>query len=211
MRMIHVFLRPIIILAAFGFFFLSISCVSTKPGKAIEGSVSEDIDVQALFKATEIKPGVPEIPNIATTGPLEITVRDAILIAFDNNQALEVEQYNPAIQQTFEDQAQAIFDPLTGAELSAGRQEVRRQARAGSSTESSEVDIYLGEISIEQFFPLGTFVELEATNRTTESSLYDDPFSATRLGLSVTQPLLRGYGRDVNLVRLRQARSGTVS
>lgn len=203
------FLRPMAILAILGFLFLSTSCVSSKPGKAIEKFVSEDVDAEALSKLSEITPEVPEIPNISDTGLLEITVRDAILIALENNQALDVERYNPAIQQTFEDQAQAVFDPLTGAEISAGREQLDRQARSGSRTESSEVDIYLGEISIEQFFPTGTFIEVEATNRTTESSLYDDPFSATRLGLSVTQPLLRGFGKDVNLVRLRQARLET--
>ena len=120
-----------------------------------------------------------------------------------------MEQFNPAIQQTFEDQEQAVFDPVTGAEISVGREELQRQARTGSSTESSKVDIFLGGISLEQFFPTGTFVEVDATNRNSESSLYENPFSSTRLGLSVTQPLLRGYGRDVNLVRLRQARLET--
>jgi outer membrane protein TolC len=183
--------------------------VSTKPGETIENLVSEDDAGKMSLISSEIKPEVPETPNISDKGPLEITVRDAILIAIENNRSLVVEQFNPAIQQTFEDQAQAVFDPVTGAEVSAGREELQRQARAGSGTETSEVDIYLGGISLEQFFPTGTFVEVDATNRTTESSLYENPFSSTRLGLSVTQPLLRGYGRDVNLVRLRQARLET--
>jgi outer membrane protein TolC len=198
-----------IILTALGILFLPISCVSTKSGKAIERLVSQDNAAKEPLKASEIKPEVPETPNISGKGPLEITVRDAILIALKNNRSLDVEQLSPAIQQTFEDQAQAVFDPLSGAEISVGREELDRQARTGSGTESSEVDIFLGGISLEQFFPTGTFVEVDATNRTSESSLYENPFSSTRLGLSVTQPLLRGYGRDVNLVRLRQARLET--
>ncbi len=158
MRVFRGFLRPIIILTALSFLFLPISCVSTKPGKAIEHSVSEDDDANEPLKASEIKPEVPETPNISGNGPLEITVRDAILIALENNRSLVVEQYNPAIQQTFEEQAQAVFDPVSNAEISAGREELRRQARTGSSTESSEVDIYLGGISLEQFFPTGTFI-----------------------------------------------------
>ena len=209
MRAFCGFLRPIIILTVLGSFLLPISCVSTKPGKTIENLVSDDYAAKEQLKASEIKPEVPETPNISGKGPLEITVRDAILITLENNRSLVVEQFNPAIQQTFEDQEQAVFDPVTGAEISAGREELQRQARTGSGNESSEVDIYLGGISLEQFFPTGTFVEVDATNRTTESSLYEDPFSSTRLGLSVTQPLLRGYGRDVNLVRLRQARLET--
>jgi len=209
MRAFRGFLRPIIILTALGFLLLPISCVSTKPGKTIENLVSEDYAAKEPLKASEIKPEVPETPNISGKGPLEITVRDAILIALENNRSLVVEQFNPSIRQTFEDQARAVFDPVIGAEISAERDELQRQARTGSGTESSEVDIYLGGISLEQFFPTGTFVEIDATNRTTESSLYENPFSSTRLELSVTQPLLRGYGRDVNLVRLRQARLET--
>ncbi|MBC8246982.1 MAG: TolC family protein [Deltaproteobacteria bacterium] len=209
MRAFRGFFRLIIILAALGFFLLPISCVSTKPGKTKENFVSQDNAAKEPLKGSEIKPEVPETPNISGKGPLEITVRDAILIALENNRSLVVEQFNPVIQQTFEDQEQAVFDPVTGAEISAGREELQRQARTGSGTESSEVDIYLGGISLEQFFPTGTFVEVDATNRTSESSLYENPFSSTRLELSVTQPLLRGYGRDVNLVRLRQARLET--
>jgi len=209
MRAFHGFFRLIIILAALGFFLLPISCVSTKPEKTIENLVSQDNAAKEPLKGSEIKPEVPEAPNISSKGPLEITVRDAILIALENNRALVVEQLNPAIQQTFEEQEQAVFDPVTGAEVSAGRDVLQRQARTGSGTESSEVDTYLGGISLEQFFPTGTFVEVDATNRTSESSLYENPFSSTRLGLSVTQPLLRGYGRDVNLARLRQARLET--
>ena len=209
MRAFRRFFRPIIILTALGILLLPISCVSIKPGKTIEDLVSEDYAAKEPLKGSEIKPEVPETPNISGKGPLEITVRDAILIALENNRSLVVEQFNPAIQQTFEDQEQAVFDPVTGAEISAGREELQRQARTGSSTESSKVDIFLGGISLEQFFPTGTFVEVDAINRTSESSLYENPFSSTRLGLSVTQPLLRGYGRDVNLVRLRQARLET--
>ena len=42
-----------------------------------------------------------------------------------------------------------------------------------------------------------------------DSSLYQDAFYWTRLGLTVNQAILRGYGSDVNLVRLQQARLDT--
>ena len=41
------------------------------------------------------------------------------------------------------------------------------------------------------------------------SSLYQDAFYWSRLGLTVNQAILRGYGSDVNLVRLQQARLET--
>ena len=42
-----------------------------------------------------------------------------------------------------------------------------------------------------------------------DSSLYEERFYTTRLGISFTQALLRGYGSAVNLANLRQARLDT--
>lgn len=210
MRTFCGFLRTVIILMALDFFLLPLSCVSTKTGNAKEEAILlTDNTADGLLKASEIKPDPPAAVKVPENGPLEITIRDAVLIAFENNRALEVELLEPSIQQTFEDQEQAVFDPAIGMEVSVERVEQERQARTGSGTESSESDIYPGDISLKEFFPTGTFVEVEATTQTSESSLYEDQFSSTRLGLSVTQPLLRGYGKDVNLASLRQARLDT--
>ena len=67
----------------------------------------------------------------------------------------------------------------------------------------------MGIISLAQYFPTGTTVTLEGTTEMNDSSLYQDAFYWSRLGLTVNQAILRGYGSDVNLVRLRQARLET--
>lgn len=142
-------------------------------------------------------------------GPLNITVTEAILLSLENNRSLVVQRLNPSIQQTFEDQERAVFDPTTNADVSGGRVEGERQARSGSETEDFTTDFIDGIISLEQYFPTGTTVALEAGTDMNDSSLYVDSFYATRLGMTVTQALLRGYGRDVNLARLQQARLDT--
>ena len=43
----------------------------------------------------------------------------------------------------------------------------------------------------------------------TDSLVYENKFYSTRLGMTVNQALLRGFGTDVNLARLRQARLDT--
>jgi len=149
-------------------------------------------------------PGTPLPP-----GPLNITVTEAILMSLENNRALVVQRLNPAITQTFEDQERALFDPTVNADISTGRVKGQRQARSGSQTEAYTTDTSEGLIVLAQYFPTGTTVALEADTRASDSSLYDDPFYATRLGMTVTQALLRGLGPDVNLVRLRQARLDT--
>ena len=142
-------------------------------------------------------------------GPLNLTVTEAILMSLENNRALVVQRLNPAITQTFEDQARAVFDPTVDAEISTGRVKGQRQARSGSQTEDYTTDTTEGLIVLDQYFPTGTTVALEADTRGSDSSLYDDPFYATRLGMTVTQALLRGLGPEANLARLRQARLDT--
>jgi outer membrane protein TolC len=120
-----------------------------------------------------------------------------------------VQRLEPSIQQTFEDQERAVFDPRTNADISGGRVEGERLARSGSQTEDFSTDFIDGMISMEQYFPTGTTVALEAGTQMNDSSLYDSSFYSTRLGMTVTQALLRGYGTDVNLARLQQARLDT--
>jgi len=143
------------------------------------------------------------------SGPLNVTVTEAILMSLENNRALVVQRLNPEISQTFEDQERAVFDPVLDADISTGRVKRERQARSGSQTEDDATNTTEGAIALSQYFPTGTTVTLEADTRASDSTLYDDPFYATRLGMTVTQALLRGLGPDANLVRLRQARLDT--
>jgi outer membrane protein len=84
------------------------------------------------------------------------------LLCLENNRSLVVERLNPSIQQTFEDQERAVFDPAINADVSAGRVEGERLARSGSETEDFTTDAAEGIISLEQYFPTGTTVALEA-------------------------------------------------
>ena len=166
----------------------------------------------AVYMAPDEREKVPvETPPAPTIspGPLKITTTEAILLSLENNRSLVVERLNPSITKTFEDTERAVFDPKAAAEISGGRDDGERQARAGSETEDFVKDEGLGIISLEQFFPTGTTVRVEGKTKMDNSSLYQDAFYWTRLGLTVNQAILRGYGSDVNLVRLEQARLDT--
>jgi outer membrane protein TolC len=142
-------------------------------------------------------------------GPLKVTITEAVLLCLENNRSLVVQRLNPSIQQTYEEQERAVFDPAINMDVSAGREKGERLARSGSETESFSTDAVQGIISLEEYFPTGTRVALETSTQMRDSSLYDDTFYSTRLGMTVTQALLKGYGTDVNLAQLRQARVDT--
>ncbi|UCE51027.1 MAG: TolC family protein [Desulfobacterales bacterium] len=196
--------------AVCGLLLVSASCtlVEERIDRSAEGpNVPADTAVQMQLEA--IKEPDKIAPRTVPPGILKISITEAILLCLENNRSLVVQRLNPSIQQTFEDQERAVFDPATSADVSAGRVEGERLARSGSETEDYTTDFVDGIISLEQYFPTGTTVSLEAGTQMNDSSLYEDSFYSTRLGMTVTQALLRGYGTDVNLARLQQARLDT--
>jgi outer membrane protein len=172
-------------------------------GPNVPADTAVHMDLESSEQPQEIsKPAVPP-------GSLKITITEAILLCLENNRSLVVQRLNPAIQQTAEEQERAVFDPAINAEVSADRVKGERLARSGSETEGFKNTTVEGIISLEQYFPTGTTVALEASGTMDDSSLYDSRFYDSRLGITVTQALLRGFGTDVNLARLRQARLDT--
>ena len=187
-----------------------LSCVTTKDVRIAEEQIPSDVySEKDMPVAVEIKPISQQIVNLPEKGPLKITVKDAILIALENNRSLLVERINPSIRKTFEDQERAAFDPTVEAEVSDQRNDIKTLNQSGSYTGNSVNDVIEGSISLKEYFPTGTFVEIDAVTKTTDSDLYNEQYSSTRLGLSVTQSLLQGLGTDVNLARLRQSRIET--
>jgi outer membrane protein len=170
-------------------------------------NVPADTAVHMRLESTE-QPEEIEARTVPP-GPLKVTITEAILLSLENNRSLVVQRLDPSIQQTFEDQERAVFDPVTHADVSAGRVKGESLARSGSETEDYTKDAAEGIISLEQYFPTGTRFALEAGTQMNDSSLYDDSFYSTRLGMTVSQALLKGYGTDVNLARLQQARLDT--
>jgi outer membrane protein len=184
---------------------------------------SDSNDVKPSTKVTtpeqppESLPGGPADANNTDAnnsdvakGPLKIGIHEAILLAMENNQSLIVERMNPEIQQTFEQEELAVFDPLISPEASSRRSVADRLSRAGSSIESQTLDSVTGSISLAKLFPTGTALDLEASTNYTDSSLYSDTFTANRLGFTVTQALLRGMDVHANMARVNQARIDTL-
>ena len=197
-------------LALCGILLVSVSCTLVEKRidrPAGEPNVPADTVVQMGLESAEQPEEI--VPHTVPPGPLKVTLTEAILLCLENNRSLVVERLNPSIQQTFEDQERAVFDPAINADISAGRVKGERLARSGSETEDFTSDAAKGRIALEQYFPTGTTVDLEASSQVNDSSLYDDSFYSTRFGMTVTQALLRGFGTDVNLARLQQARLDT--
>jgi outer membrane protein len=143
-------------------------------------------------------------PVAVPPGPVNVSVAEAVFLAMANNQALAVQRYNTPIKRTFEENAAAVFDPdLTGS-LGLSRNRGRRSMSSPFSL-SKGFDAAVG---YSQLLPSGTTLEATAE---TSASLAGDDFFSTRVGMTVTQALMRGYGADVNLASLRQAKLDTLT
>ncbi|HUT33208.1 MAG TPA: TolC family protein [Planctomycetota bacterium] len=161
-------------------------------------------------------PGVDAAPTLPRPTPspggrLELDVAQAILTALENNQALKVECLNPDITRTFEGEERAIFDPVVGAETSTGVTRSRSRGADGRLHSATSGRTSL-DAWVRQFLPTGTTVELDGSySLTGVGTWYHDKLETARIGVSVTQALLRGCGVAVNLATLRQARLDTLA
>ena len=154
--------------------------------------------------------GTPATRPATAAGPLDLTVPGAVLLALENNQGLRVERLNPPIRRTFEDQERAVFDPVASADLSYGQQRAAAGGGAGETTGSATTGTVSAGGALNTHLPTGADVALEAGATNSDSDPGPDAGSA-RIGLTFTQALLEGRGRDVNLASLEQARLDTLT
>jgi outer membrane protein TolC len=142
-------------------------------------------------------------------GPLQISITDALLMAMENNRSLMVQRYAPEVQRTFEQEDLAIFDPDLTASISQSRDKTNSIPRPGLGSFSSVTRDMTADVTLSQFFATGTALSLTGSTDVLKGSFLNEPFATSRLGLSATQSLLRGFGPAVNLATVNQARIDT--
>ncbi|MBN2060085.1 MAG: TolC family protein [Deltaproteobacteria bacterium] len=185
-------------------FYLNIFILFSPPGsgagdhageKPIDRDLSEAHGVAGISGKRDVK-----------TIPFRLSVQEAVLMALENNRALDVERFNPAIQKTYEDQELAVFDPKIKAGVSISREEDHPLGQLlTSSSGSSAKDV---DLSVSEFLPYGTDISIGIDAGRTSSDRFERRYES-RAGLSITQALLKGRGTDENLATLRQARLNT--
>jgi outer membrane protein TolC len=136
-------------------------------------------------------------PEAAPAGPLEIGVSDAIVLALRNNRAFSVRRLGLALASTFVEEARAAFDP----ELSFGADASEEKSGSGAPIPTSSVS---AEAEISRALPTGTVVGVDVSGGRTDGGFVSDSHKA-RVGLTVSQPLLRGASRAANLAEIAQA------
>ncbi len=195
-------------LAAMAILFLT-SCASTGPAQTespltpADPALTAPAEQKAPLEPAEKK---DEAADSSRSGPLEITVEKAIVLALQNNPALQVESFNPAILQTAEDEARAAFDPTLRSTYARSREKID-----SPFIENEKIEETTGSLEITGRLPTGTDIGVGATTKRTWSDLYSDDLHKSRVGVTVTQSLLQGAGLGYNLAELRRARLDTAA
>ncbi len=149
-------------------------------------------------------------PQDSTEAPkgTPLTLDQAIMITLENNVSLRIEQLDPQITQLGEDIAEAAFDTT----LSGGVDYILDDETNTRGDERSAGDLSI-DSGISKRFSTGTRVNFdveavrdETTAANSDDKLYTDSLSAE---IRITQSLLQGRGRDVNLAAVRRARLNT--
>lgn len=171
-----------------------------------------------LAAADRDTPALPEGPHVVPAddrdwldvkltgeGPISLSVEEAVVLAMRRNRDLAVQTLNPVIAGTFERIERGVFDPAAFAEFEYSEETASEIDRGTGTRFSVDDNQTAAAVGIRQDLPTGTNVEMsieqnrETSNRTPEQQ-------DARLGLTVTQQLLRGAGPAVNLVRINQAK-----
>lgn len=170
-----------------------------------EGSAYIPVDTD-LLPRPEWQGKVP-LPE-AKDGRIALGLEQAVFFALQRNRELQVERYSPLIAGTFEQIERGFFDPELFSEMRYREETASETARSTGerfSVEARDVEAVGG---VSQSLPTGTVLDAtlgygrSTSNRTPEQH-------EARLGLSITQSLLRGFGPAVNLVGIRQAQLDT--
>ncbi|MEM8781764.1 MAG: TolC family protein, partial [Planctomycetota bacterium] len=109
---------------------------------------------------------------------------------------------------TFELLERGVFDPELFGEFIYSQQTASETDRGTGDQFAVDSEDNFAEVGVRQRLPTGTDVEVTVSQERDTSNRAPEQQSA-RVGLTVTQQLLAGFGPAVNLASIRQARVGT--
>ncbi len=148
--------------------------------------------------------GPGQLPAVPPTGVLPLSLRDSIALALKNNLDIAVEGFNPPQREQDLTNAKSVFDPSAFLEFSQtdNRTPPGVQVVQGNRLASTFWDYNAG---LRQTLPTGGTYEFRFNNE--YNILRSQSFTGfiSKLGLTLTQPLLKNFGIEANETNIRIA------
>ena len=161
--------------------------------------------------AISARPGArtPRALPEATAEGMRLSLSEAVALAVANNQDLNVSVYTAEASRYVLFSNVGIFDPLAEASL------VRSHAEQPAATQLSGAQVNQSDTAdfstrLTQLAPTGGTFSLGISanrNSTNSTFFFVNPSYSTGLTLSLTQPLLRNFGRDTTTWLIRTSRN----
>jgi outer membrane protein len=168
--------------------------------------VIASLSAPAAF-AQDRHPSEPRV-GVDLSKPVTLTLRDAMLMALENNRDIEVERLNVQMTQSDLLASQGAYDPNLAATLYYDR----RLIPATSIFASGKTDNVIGTATLSQRLPWngGTLQATFDNNRATSANPFNtlNPQYTTNLTFTFTQPVWRNrstdtFRRQVNITKKR--------
>lgn len=140
----------------------------------------------------------------------ELSVEDAVFMAMERNTDLRINQIDPVVSGTFAQIERGVFDPELFAQYRFNEERSTEVSRATGEQFDVVGTSETVTAGVRQRLALGTDITLDVQQRRVISDRNPEQQDA-RVGLTVTQSLLRGFGPAVNLARVRQAELDSVA
>ncbi len=142
-----------------------------------------------------------DAPTSSST--LQLTVRESIVMALENNRSLSVEKYGLETARTFVSEEQASFDSSLNTGFTFSDSDGQRSSGVGEfrSVTNRQYDSSTG---VSKRLPIGVEMEFGLSTTERESNVYTKLFSS-RLGADIIIPALKGFGENTNLVGVHLA------
>lgn len=156
-----------------------------------------------------IGPATPKIPAKQEPGKeavVPLSLPECVRLALENNIDIAIERINPLISKAGITTARGAFDP--NIQLDSSYTENNQPTVIDNGVGSTNKDGQY-ELSLNQPLAPGTEIGLvtSSANTTTTDNNFQDQYLSF-IGARISQPLLRGFGTDINLAPIRIAQRG---
>lgn len=170
--------------------------------------------------------GLPTtVTEIFDQKPVPLSVRDVVVNTLDNNHQIKIEGYNLRIAEYEVPVSKGIYDLLTTGLLQYTRTEEQTSTAGFGSLGVNKSKNWLGQVQVQQLLPTGATASLAYTAAKTIFLVNDiapvvDPVTGATIFVpnprnvttysnqatfNITQPLLRGFGREITNAGIRIA------
>ncbi len=148
----------------------------------------------------QMPPTTPPAQPLAQTGPVErLSIEDAVKMALENNLSVQVEKFNPAIQDVGITLARSAWAPILNGTVTSTNQNSPISSFFAGATDKLTRDSVQANVGTSGLLPWGSNYSVKwDSTRAKSNSVYDspNPSLSSNLNFDFIQPLLRNFKID---------------